>query len=179
MRTVLAAVALVISSGCSTEKDGAAPERGPQPAPAAVTPVPADYQAEDPEDEPNEFSDDTETSQRKSLAFMERTLARFRAEPVDAAWASSTRSAIEALRDALSPDLPATVKVGTVECRQTTCLFEVFHADESTVSPVQVLTVYRMYSGMKMQGHECMLAQQPWTNPDGSVVGRNYFVFQR
>lgn len=179
MRTVLAAVALVISSGCSTEKDGAAPERGPQPAPAAVTPVPADYQAEDPEDEPNEFSDDTETSQRKSLAFMERTLARFRAEPVDAAWAGSTQGAIEALRDDLSPDLPATVKAGTVECRQTTCLFEVFHADESTVLPLRQLIIPRMYGALKTKGHECMLAGQPWTNPDGSVVDRNYFVFQR
>ncbi|MBX3125774.1 MAG: hypothetical protein KF718_03625 [Polyangiaceae bacterium] len=176
MRTVLMAVALVSSSGCRTDAHSAAPERGPQPAPAAV---PAGDQAEDLEDESNEFSDDDETALRKARARAERTLAKFRAEPVDAAWASITRTRIEALRDDVSPEFPSTVKAGTVECRQTTCLFENFHADESTVLPLRPLLTRKVYGQLRAQGYECAMAQHPWTNPDGSVVERNYFMFRR
>ncbi|MBX3125775.1 MAG: hypothetical protein KF718_03630 [Polyangiaceae bacterium] len=170
MRAVLVAATLVFSSGCRTDTHSAAPERGPQPASPAGTTVPAD-------EESNEMLDDNETSLHKTRNMMERTLARFRAEPVDAAWAGSTQGAIEALRDDLSPDLPATVKAGTVECRQTTCLFE--HADESTVLPLRPLLTRKVYGQLRAQGYECAMAQHPWTHPDGSVVERNYFMFRR
>lgn len=73
----------------------------------------------------------------------------------------------------------ATVKAGTVECRQTTCLFENFHADESTVLPLRPLLTRKVYGQLRAQGYECAMAQHPWTHPDGSVVERNYFMFRR
>src|SRR5690606_35140451 len=118
--------------GCNTQYSdsqsaGSDPVTQPASAPGTSDEVPG----------PNEYLDDSEASAFHARKLREDSLARFRAEPVDSGWASTTRSAILVELSKVSENLPATVNADSVECHQKTCLVEVVHPDESTLFPVR------------------------------------------
>ncbi|MBX3125318.1 MAG: hypothetical protein KF718_01305 [Polyangiaceae bacterium] len=173
MRPILLTTLLCLTA-CQAQRadtQRAAPEPLVQPAAGPGTVQPSA--------EANEAEDDADTAAQRELELRENSLARFRAEPVDSAWATPTRSALQSLLDQAGGSFPTTVKVGTVECRQKTCLLEIVHPDEHTFLPTRKVLARQVYLVVKQQGHDCVMAQHGWPNPDGSMTERVYFEYQR
>lgn len=169
MRLILLFTAILVA-GCNTQRaemQSAAPEPPAAPASASGTAEPSDAS--------NDAFDEQDTAKK----FMEASLERFRAEPIDSTWAAPTQSAIQGALDKAISSLPAKVKAGSVECRQKSCLVEVSHGDQSTAPLVRRVLQRQVYGIVRGQGHECAMALQDWSNPDGSLVHRAYFDYIR
>jgi hypothetical protein len=169
---------MLIVIGCNAQhKDAQTLSPEPEAKPASA-PEPT----EPSQDLENESLDDTETSQRKAIEFLEKGLADFRAESVDSSWAPAAESFIQGEIEKVSAKFPATVRYGKVECRQRTCLIETFHPDETTLPSVQNLVSHVSATAnmaAKQQGGRVGMASHPWKNPDGSITHRAYFIHVR
>ncbi|MBX3128880.1 MAG: hypothetical protein KF718_19340 [Polyangiaceae bacterium] len=174
MRLILFSIVLTLA-GCraqTADAQGAGPELPARPAPGPG--------AQEPALQPDEAVDDAGSAASHAAEFAESSLARYRAEPVDSAWATPTQSAIQAAVDKATSGFPATVTAAPVTCRRSTCLLELTHGGESTRDVTREILISKVYGVVRtQQGHECSMAVHAWPNPDGSLVDRVYFTYLR